>query len=259
MPTAIRVYQFPPVLDMQPSSFGLKLEMWLRMSGLDYDVEFVTRKMGPKGKIPFVVVDGREIGDSEIIIEMLSNKFGVHLDRGLSDEQQAHSILIRRLTEEHLYFVVVYSRWVDPKGWQTFKSRMFGEVPLLLRKLISGKIQKQVAATVHAQGISRHSESEIYAKGRADLQALSKMLGDKPYFLGAKPTSVDASVYGLLANIYFQQDANALKEILKNFPNLTRYCDRLKAEYWSDAKLGGGEELGFRANEKPRIMPLKSA
>ncbi|MBL4666008.1 MAG: glutathione S-transferase family protein [Sneathiella sp.] len=259
MPSAITVCQFPPVLDMQPSSFGLKLETWLRMAGLDYDVEFTVRKMGPKGKIPYIRLEAVEIGDTELIIEALSKKYQVNMDQGLSDEQKAHSTLLRRLTEEHLYFAVVYSRWADPKGWQTFKGRMFGSVPLLLRKIISNKLRKQVIGTLHAQGIGRHSGTEIYGKARADLQALSKMLGDKPYFLGAKATSADASLYGLLANIHFQKDANGLKEILRNFPNLTRYCERLKAEYWPDAELGGGEEGRFRANAPADISQLKSA
>jgi len=262
MSSAVKIYQFPPVLNMQPSSFGLKLETWLRMSGLDYDVEFTVRKMGPKGKIPYVSFDGREMGDTELIIDALSARFSVDIDAGLSDEQKAHSTLLRRLTEEHLYFAVVYSRWVDPDGWKTFKGRMFGEVPLLLRGMISKKLRKQVAGTLHAQGIGRHSAAEVSAKARADLQALSKMLGDKAYFLGSKATSVDASVYGLLANIYFQEDANALQGILKNFANLTRYCDRIKAEFWSDAQLGGGEEGCFRVSAQVSALQtsqLKSA
>jgi len=36
-----------------------------------------------------------------------------------------------------------------------------------------------------------------------DLRAVSDLLGDKPYLLGAAPTSLDAAGYGLLSSVLF--------------------------------------------------------
>ena len=36
--------------------------------------------MGPKGKNPWIELDGKLIGDNELIIELLSKRHGVDLD-----------------------------------------------------------------------------------------------------------------------------------------------------------------------------------
>lgn len=47
----IRLHQFPPVFGRNVSPFTLKLETWLRLAGLPYEV-IATRNPGraPKGK-----------------------------------------------------------------------------------------------------------------------------------------------------------------------------------------------------------------
>ena len=70
----------------------------------------------------------------------------------------------------------------------------FGKMPAPARLLLAPFVRRSVRQTVQSQGTGRHTAAEIYALGRADLQALSDALGDKDYFLGDQPTSYDAAI-----------------------------------------------------------------
>ena len=248
MTPTITVHQFPAVLGMQPSSFGLKLETWLRMSGQEHDVATSVRESGPKGKVPFAKIDGEVMGDSELIIKHLLSQGVRCLEADLEPRQRAKGILVRRLVEEHLYFVLVYSRWVDPDGWRGFQPLFFGPAPALVRGFISNKVRKKVVASLAGQGIARHTPEEVYEKGRMDFLALSTLLGDRMYFLGEGPTQTDASVYGLLANLYYSPIRGPLQEMLKEHKNLVQFVERIKEAYWPNSELGGGDEEKFVPN-----------
>jgi len=245
MPSTLTIHQFPAALEMQPSPFGLKLETWLRFHKLPYDVSFSATKMGPKGKVPFVTTEGTTLGDSELIIERLQNKYGISDEKDLTAEEQAMGVLIRRLIEDHLYFILVYSRWVDPDGWPAFRDLLFADIPGLVRGIISRKVQKKVAKYLKDQGIARHSREEIYQMADRDLQTLSVILGDRSYMITDHPTLTDASVYGLLANIVYPTTRVQPYTLFQKYPNLSAYCDRLKKEYWPTAVRGGGEAGNF--------------
>jgi hypothetical protein len=61
--------------------FPLKLCTWLRMAKVPHEIviENDPRK-GPKGKSPWIDDGGTLMGDSQIIIEHLSKRFGVDID-----------------------------------------------------------------------------------------------------------------------------------------------------------------------------------
>jgi NAD kinase len=44
------------------------------------------------------------------------------------------------------------------------------------------------------------------------------------YVHGAKPTSIDAGIYGFLANIYFYDIDTPLKQFVTSRQNLVRHC-----------------------------------
>ena len=44
------------------------------------------------------------------------------------------------------------------------------------------------------------------------------------YAFGPKPTSVDAAIYGFIANIYFLPIETPLKQFVDTHPNLIRHC-----------------------------------
>ena len=86
-----------------------------------------------------------------------------------------------------------------------------------------------------AQGVLTNSEADINQLIDDDLAALSKILGDKPYFLGSHPTAADASAFGTLENyLYDGNDATLVPAMTRKYSNLVRFVDSIRAEYYSE-------------------------
>jgi glutathione S-transferase len=93
--------------------------------------------------------------------------------------------------------------------------------------------RRSLAQQLHAQGIGRHLPEEIYRIGTADIDALSLLLGNEPYFLGAEPSSVDAAAYAFLANILDVPLDMPLMQAARSHPNLPAYCERMRVRYYA--------------------------
>ena len=78
------------------------------------------------------------------------------------------------------------------------------------------------------QGLGRHRPDEIYAMGRADLEAVADFLGDRPFLLGEQLTSIDAVAYAFLANVIYLPFETELKRAVLGFPTLVTYCEAME-------------------------------
>jgi glutathione S-transferase len=76
-------------------------------------------------------------------------------------------------------------------------------------------------------------EEEIFQLGKKDLKTLSDFLADKPYFMGDKPTILDASAFGFLVNILRCPIESPLKEYTGGHQNLVDFCDRIMQQYYA--------------------------
>src|SRR5829696_6683909 len=79
------------------SPFCIKLETYLRIAEIPYKLGKFSRGDAPKGKVPYIHLDGTFIGDSHLIIEELERRLAAEgkpaLDSGLS----AHDVAVGRL------------------------------------------------------------------------------------------------------------------------------------------------------------------
>lgn len=64
-------------------------------------------KMSPKGKVPWITLNGLTIGDSQFIIEYLSKTFDKDLSKNLSEKERAIERAFLKLTEESLSWFVI--------------------------------------------------------------------------------------------------------------------------------------------------------
>ncbi len=198
----IELHQFPPAFGLpSPSSFCLKLETWLRMVGLDFAVvEENDPRKSPLGKMPWIVDDGRAIGDSSLAIDHLKATRDVDPDAGLTPEQTAAALGVQRLIENHLYHVFVYYRWVASEP--EVVSRFFVGLPAPIRPVVIRLTRRKMNRDLRGHGLALHRDEDIWEMGRQDLTALSLLLGDQPYFFGDEPTTTDATVFGLLVMFF---------------------------------------------------------
>jgi glutathione S-transferase len=220
-----------------PSPFCLKLEIWLRMAGVPFRTAlcFNPRK-GPTGKIPFITLDGEAIGDSEIIMATLRERRGIDLDRGLSEAERGVAHAFARLADEHLYWVIIYSRWMDDAVFPDFSRQLFAKMPAPLRVIAPPLLRRKVRRSLHIQGLGRHDPKTIYAKGEEDLAATAGYLGDKPFLMGETPRTVDASAFAMVTSIIDANLDTPLKVAAARYPTLAAYTARVRERYYAGGK-----------------------
>jgi glutathione S-transferase len=231
----ITLHQFAAVPWLpNPSPFCMKVENYLRMAAVPFEPNYKASPIkAPKKKLPFITDDAKTIADSGFIIEYLKKTYGDPLDAAVSAPDRAMATALVRLMEEHLYWSLVYSRWSDDASWPQTRTVFFAELPAPLRAIVPSLARKGIRESLAGHGMGRHSRDEIYALGRADLDVLSEFLGEKDFFLGKKPTTLDATAYAFIANVLVAPFETPLKEHAATLSNLAPYCARMKAKYYA--------------------------
>ena len=231
----ITLYQFPAAFGLPNASpFCMKVETYLRMAGIAYAARYGMYQLrAPKKKLPYITDGERIVADSHLIIDYLKSAYGDSLDVALTPAQRARGTAILRLLEDSLYWVLLYARWIDERGWRLTRPAFFGALPAPLRLFIPHLARRSLAQQLHAQGIGRHQPEVIYDMGTADIAALSLLLGDNAYVLGAEPSSVDAAAYAFLANILDVPLDMPLLHAARAHANLAAYCARMRARYYA--------------------------
>lgn len=226
----LKVFTFAPAWGLPTSGpFALKLLKWLDLAGTPYEqvVEQLSQK-GPKGKNPWIELDGQRIGDTEIIIDLLARRTGFDIDAGLSAQQCALSHATRRMVEEHFHMVLEWELFVHPAGIEGGARQMAREsVPAPLAGLATAYITRHFGKQLHARGIARHAPDIIASKARADLDALEGLIGDGPYLNGSRLSMADVSIYGLLMPMARWPMETPAADSIKSRPKLMAYLDRV--------------------------------
>jgi glutathione S-transferase len=144
------------------------------------------------------------------------------MDAALNATQRDTSHLITRMLDD-LYWVMSYSRWKDARFWPTFRDALLRQHPTLTESGLR-KAQELNFQRYHFQGIGRYAPDAVYTRGLADLRVLANLIPAGGYVHGQKPTSVDASIYGFIANIYFYDIETPLKQFVRSRENIVRHC-----------------------------------
>ena len=210
----------------------MKLETYLRLAGLAHEVVDV-RGLGksPTGKAPFMEIDGRMMSDSGLIIQHLEAAHGHPVDGKLTLAERAQSLAFRRLMEEHLYWVAVYMRWVDPatrRDWQPHLEALLSLSPFV-GKIVNRLAARGIMKSLRKQGIGRHPAETIWQMGIADIQALAHWLGNRPWGFGENPTTFDACLAAFVGNILRTPWNNPLTAATAKHGNLVAHFERLMA------------------------------
>ncbi|MEJ2399513.1 MAG: glutathione S-transferase C-terminal domain-containing protein [Gammaproteobacteria bacterium] len=214
--------------------FPLKLATWLRMAGLPFD--FVTANdpgKGPKGKSPWIEIGDVRMGDSSLIIEYLEDRFDINLDAELDSQQRALALVVQRMLEEHYHQCFEHQLFFGQGGEERLQE-FASSLPIPLRWLVPTVLKRAFLKQLYERGMGRHAEDVIIDQGKADLAALAELLGDKPYFLGDQPSSIDACVFGFLGVSFYVNGDNPLYRYGASFDNLMRYCERMRARYFPE-------------------------
>lgn len=214
------------------SPFVTKLELWLRLCALPYEKRYISGPLRTQTKkLPYVDLDGgrRRLEDSGHIIATLALERGVDLDAHLTSDERAHQLLVRRLVESHLYFVMLHQRWQDPVGFEVSRGVYFQRFPAALRAGGAFVARPGALKNLQGQGLGRRELIDVQQEGIEDVKALAAFLGDAPFFGGSQVTTVDATCAAFLFHFRDAPYKGPLQDALKAEPNLLSYLDRVAA------------------------------
>jgi len=165
------IYKFgypDPQVSPDISPFVIKLETWLRMSGIPYETRTSANLAMPHQKLPVAMIAGELVPDSSLIIQHLQYLHPQSIsDQNLSASERAQSCALRALFEQHLYFLLLYNRYAVQSNFNAYKPLLLDyarrsvpawQKPLLstLSPLIFPFVQMKYRRMAWQQGTGRH-------------------------------------------------------------------------------------------------------
>ena len=220
----LTLYSYPELFGVADNNgYGLKVFAFLRLAGVPFWHEHIfDASSAPRGQLPSIIDGGETIGDSDPIIAHLIAKYRLTIDAKLTGAERDIDHLLTRMLDD-LYWVMSYSRWKDERFWPLFRDALMREHPSLTPEAL-GKAREFNAQRYHFQGIGRYAPDAAYARGLADLKVLADIIPANGYVHGEKPTSIDAGIYGFIANIVFYDIDTPLKQFVVSAGNMVRHC-----------------------------------
>nr|CDP90982.1 Bm6893, isoform c [Brugia malayi] len=182
------------------SMFALKLETWLRMTKIPYSID---------------------------------------LEEQLNPMEKAQARAFTYLLEESIRWIILYNRGKNNKFMATekgFINHYRGAKRTLFQYVFVEQFRKKIWKLCYYQGIGRHTIDEVENIAKKDLTALSIFLGDKQYFFGSSPTTLDAIAFGNLTQLFYTpMDSDVLRKYMEErTPNLINFIEKMREIYWKD-------------------------
>ena len=220
----LTLYSYPPLFGVADNNgYGLKVYAFLKLAGLPFThAHIFDASKAPRGQLPYIVDDGETVGDSGTILGYLTGKYRLAIDAALTQAQRTQDLLVTRMLDD-LYWVMSYSRWQDERYWPAFRDALKREHPQLSDEGLT-TAKEFNAKRYYYQGIGRFDPDAAIARGLADLAAIADLIPAHGYVHGDKPTSIDAGLYGFIANIYFYDIDTPLKQFVVAHDNIVRHC-----------------------------------
>src|ERR1700683_2654288 len=153
----LTLYSYPSLFGVADNNgYGLQVFAFLRLTAVPFVHEHIfDASAAPRGQLPYIVDDGKIIGDSETIVAHLNRKYALAIDAGLDAARRDRDFMVTRLLDD-LYWVMSYSRWKDERHFPAFRDALLREHPSVdeagLLKAREFNFQRY-----HYQGIGRYA------------------------------------------------------------------------------------------------------
>ena len=221
-----------------PSPYPIKLETFLRITGLEYEVDF-NKAIGPKGKTPWITLSGKDYADSQLILEYLSDRFDNDINAHLSTEDKALCRVFRVMMEERYYWCGALDRYQHNAGKHNehFFPPVKPGIPGFIDKLIKKRVASRFIKNGKLHGIGRHDMETMRNFGKGDIRAVSELLGGNKYFFnGPSPCELDLVVFAFVTiMLHCTPDDNVYRLLVEEeCTNLKEHYLNMKVTYWPD-------------------------
>ena len=231
----IKVFQFPRMFAVPNlSPFCSKLETWLRIAGVPYQVvDLGDPRKGPRGKLPYIDDGGVIVADTSLIIDHLKKTRGVDPDAHLDANQRATGHVVQRALEGHYTFVLAYTHLYRDEGLKHTRSR-FDPIPAIVRPLVAHMVKGEVRKILWYQGVLRGPDAEILEAAIRDWGAVLELMSDGPFFFGEAPSTVDAIVFATLASTVLTPIPSPIRDFLRSQPRAVAYAEHVRERFFPE-------------------------
>ena len=135
---------------------------------------------------------------------------------------------LKRLTEDHLYWLMVWAKWISDTSRAALAESLFNQYPRPIKMMISAVTKRRISARCESQGIGSMNEEERGNEAVKDLSALSDQLQKMPFLLGSDITVYDFSVAAMLSSITFFKPCNWLSDVAKDYSIFPEYLELVR-------------------------------
>ena len=214
-----------------PSPWVMKVELAMRYLRLDYSLvqPQILRALlaSPSRKVPYVLIDGEPIVESERILKALEKHASPRTFPHPDDEDHGSGIAIVRLVEDHLYHIICKSKHADPNTAEIMWAEMFPYPwfpARLWTKLVRQLIWKGRLANTSIGGLSN---DEVHEQALKDIQTLAAQLSKKNFIASNGITIYDFTVAAHIASILYWRIDNWLAPLFREHQVLYQYLERV--------------------------------
>jgi hypothetical protein len=191
----------------------IKAMLLLKFAGLEYSEDRGGYRKAPKGKLHYINDNGIIVADSTFIWFHIQKKYGFDFDAGLTPEQRAAAWAIEKMCEDHLYFSVLASRWLDDVNFARGPAEFFKILPLPLRLIVPGMVRRKIKETLKLQGFGRHTPAEQNQLAIAD---------------------ADAAVFAFVVQLLVPLFMTPARAAAEKHQNLISYRNRMLRQYFPE-------------------------
>ncbi|XP_018023910.1 metaxin-1 [Hyalella azteca] len=242
-----------PSMDLE----SLQIMMYVKFSGAPVKIiKSMSPAHAPSRNLPVLSCPSGNLNKFSAITAHLRRK-NFSCDHELTRKQCSDVLAYQQLIEEKLFPAFVYLWWVEPRSYQEiihkwYYSRMRFPYKLWVPSNRHNAYKAFIESIVDEPDDEVAVETELLKRGQECLTLLSVRLGDKGFFFGSSPSSLDAILAPYLA-LLLKVDLRvpALQNHLRQCPNLTAYVSRALATCFPNEN---PSSIGY-GRDKPRGPP----
>ncbi|XP_071532671.1 metaxin-1 isoform X2 [Panulirus ornatus] len=217
-----------PSMDLK----SLQMMAYVKFSGAPVNIVKSSNPFkSPTGQLPvFKCSEGALSSFSQVTTFLRKQNFSC--DYELSPRQCSEVVAYEHLLIEKLYPALMYLWWVEPKSYyDVIHKWYFSSIPFPYkfwypRKYHNGQLDL-IRGMFDDPSDPQLIETELHKQAQECLTMLSNRLGDREYFFGRSPSTVDALIFSYLA-LLLKVDLKVpvLQNHIKACPNLSRYVSK---------------------------------
>lgn len=226
----IQLFQYKPRFGMNSSPFCLKIELVLKILNIPFEIiDDYSKASPPKGKLPYIKDGDKIISDSYFILKYINETYQKDLDQKLLADQKAFSYAFIKMIEEHLYWIIVYSKWIDENNAYLTKEAYLEDEPAEMNEALIFYISKS-KRDLEGIGIGLHIPEEIYELGIRALESIEFMIKERKgnFIFGDEPALIDIVTFSFIWQIIKPPIFSPLRKFIDTSKIIKQYITFLQ-------------------------------